>query len=228
MRSTRRERGEVSASHRSSTRWVRPSLRAFLRGAILITAIVEIGRGDVLYGVYCLCALALTTALTRLALRAGTTSLISIDLVLLSLIVSDMTLGNLLGLYLSWHWYDKALHFGSSILIGMLGFLVIYVVHVTGRTRFHPWLDGVAILLVTLGLGAIWEIAEYGVDRLLDRATQGAPGLAALDDTMIDLVLDGVGAVVAAVLGPLYMRRSRRSRRRVHAIAELLARRERV
>ena len=53
----------------------------------------------------------------------------------------------------------------------------------------HPWLDGVAVLLVTLGLGAVWEIAEYGVDQVFGRATQGAPNMNALDDTMLDLLM---------------------------------------
>lgn len=194
----------------------------------MVTAIVAVVRGDVLYGVYCLAALGLTTLIATLAKRAEVKSPVAIDVVLLGLMVSDMTLGSTVGLYLSWPWYDKALHFGSSILIGLLGFLAIYIAHVTGRIRFHRWLDGTAILLVTLGLGAIWEIGEYAVDTAFGRATQGAPGLAALDDTMIDLMLDAMGAVVAAIVGPLYMRHSKQSRLRVRTIAEFLARRERL
>ena len=202
--------------------------RAFLRGAILVTAIIAVVRGDVLYGVYCLAALGLTTLIATLARRAEVRAPFAIDVVLLGLMVSDMTLGNTVGLYLWWPWYDKVLHLGSSILIGLLGFLAVYIAHVTGRLRFHRWLDGIAILLVTLGLGAIWEICEYAVDTTLGRATQGAPGLAALDDTMIDLMLDAIGAVVAAIVGPLYIRHSAKSRLRFRAIAELLARRERL
>ncbi len=207
---------------------IRLIARAILRGAILVTAIVAVVRGDVLYGVYCLAALGLTTLIAMLAQRAQVRAPFAIDVVLLGLMVSDMTLGNTLGLYFSWPWYDKVLHFGSSILIGLLGFLAIYIAHVTGRIRFHQWLDGIAILLVTLGLGAIWEIGEYAVDTTFGRATQGAPGLAALDDTMIDLTLDAMGAVVASIVGPLYMRHSKQSRLRVRAIAEFLARRERL
>lgn len=214
----------MSASTPRTVR-VRVVLRTLLRAAILITAVAEIAEGDVLYGLFCLAALGITTALARLARAADTTSPVAIDVVLLWLMVADMTLGNLLGLYVSLPWYDKALHFGSSTLIGLLGFLFIYMMHATGRTQFRPWLDGFAILLVTVGLGAAWEIAEYAVDRVLGRATQGAPGLAALDDTMLDLALDGVGGVVAAIIGPLYMRHSKRSRRRVRAIAELIVKR---
>ena len=68
------------------------------------------------------------------------------------LIIADVVLGNWLGLY-QLTWYDKALHFSSSSLVGVVGFLAIYVLHLTHGTRFHPWLDGLAILLVTLGIG---------------------------------------------------------------------------
>ena len=196
-----------------------------LRAMILLTAVGVMVRGDVLYGVFCLFALGLTLVPAILARSTRARAPFELELVLLLLMVSDMTLGNLLGLYVRLPWYDKALHLGSSTLIGLIGFLVVYVLHATGPTRFQPWLDGVAILLVTLGIGVLWEIAEYAVDRVLGRATQSAPGMAPLDDTMIDLVMDGLGGVVAAVLGPLYLRVSARSRRRAEELAALVTRR---
>ena len=46
--------------------------------------------------------------------------------------------------------------------------------------------------------------------------------MAPLDDTMFDLALDGIGGLLAAIIGPIYMRRSGRSRLRVQAFAELM------
>jgi hypothetical protein len=198
-------------------------MRWALRGTIAATAAIAIASGNVLYGVYCLFALVLTTALTVIVRRAAATPPIGIELVLLGLMVSDMTLGNLFGLYSTIHWFDKALHIGSAALIGVLGFLVVYSIHMVGKLRPNPWIDGVAILLVTVGIGAIWELAEYAVDIGFDRATQGAPGMTKLDDTMIDLAFDALGAVIAAIIGPLYMRYSPRSRRRLATIARPLA-----
>jgi hypothetical protein len=201
---------------------VRPWLaRVLPRGAILITAIGELVTGDILYSVFCLIALALTLvpAIRARSMNAGIP--LELELILLWLMVADMTLGNWLGLY---HlvWYDKALHLSSSVLVALLGFLAIYLLHLTHHTRFHPVLDAIAILLVTLGIGALWEISEYGVDKLFGRASQGSPGLPPLDDTMFDLVLDGVGGVVGAIVGPLYIRHSRRSRAIVRSFRELL------
>jgi hypothetical protein len=197
------------------------------RAAILLTAVAEIARGDLLYGGFCLVALAITLVPAIHARRIDAGVPIEIELVLLWFMVTDMTLGNWIGLYRI-AWYDKALHLSSSILVALVGFLAIYVLHLTHRTRFHPWLDAVAILLVTLGVGALWEIAEYGVDQLFERRTQMAPNFNAIDDTMFDLMMDGLGGVIGAVLGPLYIRHSRRSRAIVDAFAGFIAGRGRT
>lgn len=207
---------------------IRPWLvRLLPRAAILATAFAEIAEGDVEYGAFCFVALLLTLApaIRARSLDAGVP--LEIELVLLWFMVADMTLGNGLGLY---HitWFDKALHLSSSVLVALLGFLAIYVLHLTHHTRFHPFLDAVAILLVTLGIGALWEIAEYGVDELFARATQGSPGLSKIDDTMFDLMMDGLGGVIGAVLGPLYIRHSKRSRAIVSTFSELLEGRDRT
>jgi len=208
---------------------VRPWLiRGIPRLAILATAVGQIAAGDPYYGVFCLVALAITLIPAILARRIDAGVPVGLELALLWLMLADMTLGNWLGLYVRVPWYDKALHLSSSVLIGVIGFLVVYVFHLTGRLRFHPWIDRIAILLVTLGVGAIWEIGEYGVDQLFGRATQGAPSFDALDDTMIDLILDAIGGVIGAFVGAWYMCSSRSSRERVEAFAHHLARRERM
>lgn len=202
-------------------------LRLIPRVAILATAVAEIVVGDIAYGLFCLAALGLTLIPAIRAHRMDAGVPLEIELVLLWFMVTDMTFGNLLGLY-RLTYYDKVLHVSSSILVALLGFLAIYVFHMTHGTRFRPWLDSVAILMVTLGIGAAWEIAEYGVDRLFARSTQGAPNLSALDDTMVDLVMDAIGGTIGAVLGPLYIRYSKRSRVVVDAFTELLAGRCRI
>src|SRR5665647_2345053 len=189
-------------------------IRIAPRVAILLTAIAELLNGSAVFGAFCLLTLGLTLVPAVMARSLDAGIPLELELAALWLMIADMTLGNWLGLY-QLPWYDKALHLSSSALIGMVGFLAIYVLHLTHRTRFHPWLDGVAILLVTLGLGALWEISEYGVDQILGSATQGAPNMNALDDTMFDLMLDGIGGVIGAIIGPWYIKRSTESRARV-------------
>ena len=194
-----------------------------LRGAIVATGILHMASGDVLYGAFCMLAVAIVTTPAILAGTVRTVVPLALQLACLWLLVADMTFGNLLGLYQTIPWFDKVLHFGNSALIGMTAFLAVYVAHLLGRNRQHLWVDGIAIFLLTLGLGALWEIAEYLVDHYLGYHSQGSPGIPPLDDTMIDLMLDGIGGLVAAIFGPLYIRHSTRSQRHVAELAALLA-----
>jgi hypothetical protein len=197
-----------------------------LRGAIVMTAAIHAIRGDVIYGVFCLAAVAIAIVPGALARNARAVWPVEIELLYLWFLISDMLLGNLAGMYIYLPWYDKALHLSSAVLIGLVAFFVVYLAHFLGRIQRHPWIDGVAILLITLGLGALWEIGEYAVDHLLHRATQSSPLLGPLDDTMWDLILDGLGGTLGAILGPIYMHRSARSRTRLAAVAAVLDRRE--
>jgi len=189
---------------------------------MLATAIWEIASGDIQYGVFCVVGVFITLLPAIHARRLDARIPLELELALLWLMLADMTLGNGLDLYHRFTWFDKILHFSSSILVALMGFLAIYVLHLTQKTKFRPWIDGAMILLVTLGLGALWEIAEYMVDLVFGRTTQGAPNLSALDDTMVDLILDGIGGILGALLGPLYMRHSKSSRRAAKHFSELL------
>jgi len=193
-----------------------------LRAAIIATAVAHIASGDLLYGLFCVAAVGIALVPAVLARTSVGNLPIAVELSILWIVIADMTLGQLGGLYVAIPWYDKALHLGSSALLGMVAFLAVYMLHFIGRSRPHPWIDAAAILLLTVGLGALWEIGEYAIDHLGGRATQGAPGMAALDDTMWDLILDGAGGLVGALVGPLYMSHSRQSRRRIEAFADLL------
>lgn len=150
------------------------------------------------------------------------------ELVLLWWLVSDMTLGRLGTLYDTSLWYDKALHLGNSVFVGMLGFLAVYVLHFTGKFSARKLVTGIMIVLLTLGVGAFWEILEYMADGFFAKGVQSSPLLAPLDDTMWDLILDGVGGVIGGVLGPIYMRHSKRSRSRMRTFAELVDGRSRL
>lgn len=198
-----------------------------LRVVAIATAVGHLLGGDPIYGAYTVVAVAIALVPAVLARTTRATWPVEVELVYLWFLISDMTLGQLAGLYLHLSWYDKALHFGNAILIGIVAFFGVYVSHYVARFPRRPWLDGIAILLATLGLGALWEIGEYGVDTLFGYTSQGSPVQGAIDDTMWDLILDGLGGMVGAVLGPLYMHGSQRSRQRLLAVGELIEDRQR-
>lgn len=192
------------------------------RGVIVVTAIVLFATGDIPYAVFGVAAATLALVPTILARSQQAQLPIELEMPLLWLVIADLTIGRLGGIYELLPWYDKALHFSDAILIAMIAFIVVYLLHFIGHSQRHPWIDAAVIFLITLGVGALWEIGEYVVDRTLGRATQGSPQMSPLDDTMFDLMLVGVGGLVEAIIGPIYMRHSKRSRLRILVFAELM------
>lgn len=190
-----------------------------LRAVLLVTVILLVFQGAWLYAAMCAVSI-LIVALPAAVARTSKANLpVELELILLWFLVSDNTLGRLVALYDTTSWFDKALHFGNSLGIGFAGFLVVYVLLFTEGLHPSPLFSALLILLVTLGVGALWEILEYVMDLAFNRGAQGSPGMAPLDDTMWDLILDGAGGAMGAVLGPLYIEQSSRSRCRFSAFA---------
>jgi hypothetical protein len=136
-----------------------------------------------------------------------------VELVLLVVVLTDVTLGKLLSLYERLSWFDKGLHLGNSMLIALLGFLFIYVLQVSQRMTIPVWMSGALIIMVTVGIGGIWEIVEYASDRLFDDLAQGSPLMNPLQDTMWDLILDLIGGTLGASIAGFYISHSNREQR---------------
>ncbi|MAU23755.1 MAG: hypothetical protein CMH13_24945 [Martelella sp.] len=182
-----------------------------MRALILATGTFHLLQSEVLYGLLCFSALALILAPSLVAHSTRLTIPVEIELFVLWWLVTDMTLGRFLDLYGTLPFYDKAIHFGNSGLLAIISFLAIYALKMTCRIRTGFVLNLTGIFLLTLGAGALWEIVEFGIDAVLNSGMQGSPVLAPLEDTMWDLIVDGMGGLFGGLLGALYMRGSRRS-----------------
>jgi hypothetical protein len=193
-----------------------------MRAIVVINGIVNVVMGDIPYALFCFVGVVVVSLPGLIARTRRAVLPAELDIILLLFLILDATAGRLGGLYELIPWYDKALHFGASFAIAMLAFLFVYILHFTGRTQRHTIIDAVMIFLITAGLGALWEIAEFGADQLLGRETQGSPQLLPFPDTMVDLMLDSIGGAIAAIVGTLWMKYSRRSARRIEGFAKLL------
>jgi phosphoglycerol transferase MdoB-like AlkP superfamily enzyme len=192
-----------------------------LRLLILATATVHVLQGKYLYALVCIAAIAVLVAPSLLVRTSRANMPVEVELAVLWGAVGDMTLGRMAGLY-GTVWFDKLLHFGNSLLIGVLAFLIVYALRFTGRLQTSSLTNGVVILLLALGVGAFWEITEYLADLVFHEGSQGSPAMAPLDDTMWDLILDGVGGALGGLAGSIYMRHSKRTGRRLLAFARLV------
>jgi hypothetical protein len=125
-------------------------------------------------------------------------------------IFASLFLGEVHRFYERVWWWDMVLHASSGLLLGMLGFLLVYVLNENERVDLHlrPSFVALFAFLFALGAGVLWEIFEFGMDRLFGMNMQkpmfGDPS--GLTDTMWDLILDALGALVISLLGWWYMK----------------------
>ena len=112
---------------------------------------------------------------------------------LLALAVVFNIAGYAFDLYARWSWFDKVLH-GYTIAAITLGLgLALYGRALTGKDR-HRLLLILTITSLGVAVGALWEIGEWGYNQFVPSDV-----IKGKFDTITDMIVDTVGALVAAV-----------------------------
>ena len=124
----------------------------------------------------------------------------------------SLYLGSARDLYYKYWWWDVVLHTGSGFLLGIVGFVVLFLLHQTDRLPAGMRPSFVCFFGVTFAvtLGVLWEVFEYAVDELAPAINMQSreTGVA---DTMHDLIVDTLGAVVVAFMAYAYTKTGRYS-----------------
>ncbi len=140
-----------------------------------------------------------TDTFTRLTMLGGVIACIAIWQVLRDPLVIASLMTMVFGAVLGWglnfydriHWYDDFAHFTFS-------FVSVIALARIALPRFHS--DSLFLLLFAtwlawLGIGSLWEIAEWGSDQLANTYhSRGYP------DTMYDMILNSTGAALGLVV----------------------------
>ncbi len=98
--------------------------------------------------------------------------------------------------------YDKISHFFTSMTIALLGFVTAVIVDKYTETKMNRHATFFLILLLTISIGALWEIGEYLLDIVFSANYQ-----VSLNDTMLDLIFDTIGGLVVAIFGFIYLKK---------------------
>jgi len=116
----------------------------------------------------------------------------------------SLFLGEVQGYYARFWWWDIVLHTGSGFLLGILGFLLVYVLNEKEDIELdlHPKFIAFFAFIFAMGMGSVWEIFEFSMDQLFGMNMQKS----GLVDTMWDLIVDGVGALIISILGWGFLR----------------------
>ncbi|WP_254278807.1 hypothetical protein [Haloarcula marina] len=104
-------------------------------------------------------------------------------------------------------WWDHVTHALSSSIVAAVGYTTVRAIDRHSEEIYlPPRFVFVFILLFVLAFGVLWEVIEFSI-TLAAEASGNATILTqyGLDDTMLDLVFDTIGAVVVAVWGTAHL-----------------------
>ncbi|MCB1626923.1 MAG: hypothetical protein KDI48_04275 [Xanthomonadales bacterium] len=186
-----------------------------LVAVMAIEAIVAGWLGRWLQLLVVLAVMGLTLAPLALSRRFAVHVPPQFQVLVIAFVFAALYLGEVRGYYTRYWWWDIALHTSSGALLGILGFLLVYVLNENRRIDLHLSPGFVALFAFgfALAAGALWEIFEFSMDKLVGTHMQKPMlgDLSGLTDTMWDLIVDALGALLAALYGWRYLRRGQRS-----------------
>ena len=112
-------------------------------------------------------------------------------------------LGEAFDFYERLWWWDLALHGSSAVGFGLTGFLLVFMLFEGDRFATPPSAIAAITFCVAMSIGATWEIFEYTMDASFGLNMQKS----GLDDTMGDLIVNGIGSLTASLTGYIYLTR---------------------
>lgn len=127
---------------------------------------------------------------------------ISASAVIVLFLFSTLFLGEIGDFYERYWWWDVAMHSGSALGIGLIGFVLIFMLFEGDKYAAPPYALALLSFFVAMGIGALWEIFEYLMDAWFGLNMQKS----GLSDTMWDMIVNTVGATIAGLAGYFYLR----------------------
>lgn len=127
-------------------------------------------------------------------------------------VFASLYLGEVQSFYQRVWWWDIALHFSAGLLMGILGFLLVYLLNESRRVDVYMTPGFIAFFAFTFAvtIGTVWEIFEFVMDQTL-RTNMQKPmmgDLSGLVDTMWDMIVNSIGAFIISFMGWRYLKRN--------------------
>ncbi len=131
--------------------------------------------------------------------------------------------GEILGFFVKIKWWDSLLHTFSGMLIALLSFSLVDLLNKlnTDEFKLNIWFTTFVAFTMTVTAAVMWEIYEFASDMLFGTNMQRAyistesgrgaalSGMAAVSDTMKDIILDTVGGLITCVVCALFVAKNK-------------------
>ena len=124
---------------------------------------------------------------------------------------ASLYLGEVQRFYERFWWWDIVLHASAGLLMGIAGFLLVYLLNESKRVALHmtPGFISLFAFSFSVTIGTLWEIFEFAMDQLFGLNMQKAmlSDSSGLTDTMWDMIVNAIGALIISFLGWRYLKR---------------------
>lgn len=170
-------------------------------------ALVVVTLEAMLFGPWSLAFVALTTLALSLApvivaRWADITVPPSFIAAIVLFVGGTVFLGEVYDFYERFWWWDIMMHGGSAVGFGLIGFILVFMMFQGDRFAAPPFAVAFFAFCFALSIGALWEIFEFSMDQLFGLNMQKS----GLVDTMGDLIVDTIGALIGAGSGYFYLK----------------------
>lgn len=130
---------------------------------------------------------------------------LELEFLILIFLFSSIFLGELKLYYDRYWWWDIVLHISSAIILGIIGFIIVYVLNEekSVKMKLSPLFIAMFSFTFAVAIGAIWEIFEFAIDYFFGLNMQKN----GLVDTMWDLIVNTFGALFVSVVGYFYSKK---------------------
>jgi hypothetical protein len=128
----------------------------------------------------------------------------SFQVILLIFIFAAQFLGEIFNYYERFWWWDILLHSWSGVLLGTIGFLLVYILNTASGVDviMSPFFIAFFALCFAVTCGVVWEVFEFTMDVVFSTNMQKS----GLIDTMGDLIVDAGGGLIVSITGYLTLK----------------------
>lgn len=131
---------------------------------------------------------------------------IEFEIAIVGFIYMSIFLGEYRNAYESIIWWDGFLHIASGVFFAFLAFVFLYTLIINKKLKASPFIIALITFNFSMGIGAIWEIFEFGMDSIFGLNMQKN----GLNDTMWDLIVNGIGALGVSYAGYRILKEDRK------------------
>ncbi len=149
----------------------------------------------------------LVTFLPRLLRkRWGITIPAEFEIMIILFIYGSLFFGEVRGFYARFWWWSIFLSFISSIALGLVGLTILYALYKEEKIDASPVIIALFAFSFSVAMGSLWQVFEFSMDYFFGFRLQSYSS-----NTIIDLIVNTIGAFVVSIGGYYYIKSGRKN-----------------